>query len=148
MEKKLPFIQFYLRLALGIDFLVPGLDRLGVWGPNGGRNISWGDWQHFSSYAHQMMFFLPGTLAEILAVIATICELTFGALLIIGWLTRWAAIGSGILTFCFASCMIAAFGISSPINYSVFAASAGSFLLATVSQYTWSIDEWILKNKK
>src|SRR5260221_14314212 len=120
MKKGATYIQLYLRLALGIDFMVLALDRFGVWGKNGASNVSWGDWKHFSDYAHQLMFFLPYSLSEILAVVATICELSFGALLIIGLFTRWAAIGSGLLTFLFAISMIAAFGISSPINYSVF----------------------------
>ena len=55
MNLKIALAQLFLRLSLGIGFLVPGLDRLGVWGPNGGTNISWGDWQHFSKYAHKLM---------------------------------------------------------------------------------------------
>jgi putative oxidoreductase len=112
----LAVIQLYLRLALGIDYIVIGLDRLGAWGPHGKPYVSWGDWAHFSAYAHQLMFFLPYGLAEVLAVLATVCELLFGSLLVIGWFTRWAAIGSGLLALCFALSMVAALGITSPIN--------------------------------
>ncbi|HEX4850470.1 MAG TPA: DoxX family protein, partial [Puia sp.] len=129
--------------ALGIDFLVPGLDRLGFWGPNGGKNISWGDWHHFSIYAHQVMFFLPYNAAEFLAILATVFEISFAPLLIFGLFTRWVALGSGILTACFAISMAFAFGFTSPINYSVFAASAGSFLLASLPEYPWSLDNLI-----
>jgi putative oxidoreductase len=148
MSKRSAIIQLYLRLALGIDFLVLGLDRLGVWGPYGSPNVSWGDWAHFSAYAHQVMPFLPGGLAEAMAVLATIGELLFGALLVIGWFTRWAAIGSGLLTLCFALSMIAAFGITSPINYSVFPVSAGSLLLTTLPAYPWSVDAWRSKRRE
>ncbi|HEX9511368.1 MAG TPA: DoxX family membrane protein [Puia sp.] len=148
MRKRPAIIQLYLRLALGIDFLVLGLDRLGVWGPYGSPNVSWGDWSHFSAYAHQVMPFLPGGLAEALAVLATVSELLFGTLLTIGWFTRWAAIGSGLLTLCFALSMAAAFGITSPINYSVFPVSAGSWLLATLPLYPWSIDAWRAKKNR
>lgn len=135
--------QFYLRLALGIDFLVLGLDRLGVWGPNGGQNISWGDWHHFSIYAHQVLFFLPASIAEVMAILATIFEISFGLMLVIGLFIKWAALGSGILTSCFAICMAAAFGISSPINYSVFTVSAASFLLACLPEQGWSLDSYL-----
>jgi uncharacterized membrane protein YphA (DoxX/SURF4 family) len=126
--------QLYLRLALGTGFLLLGLDRLGAWGPNGKPWVSWGDWKHFSAYAHEVMNFLPGQLAEILAIIATIAEIAFGVLLLIGLFTRWAAIGAAILTASFAIAMAISSGITSPINYSVFTVSAASLLLST--QYT------------
>jgi len=148
MEKKLSVAQFFLRLTLGIGFLVPGLDRLGAWGAYGSSpNVSWGDWSHFAIYARQTLSFLPGNFANVLAVLATAGELTFGLLLIIGLFTRWAAIGSGILTICFGLSMMRSFGAASPINYSVFTVSAASFLLASIPAYAWSFDEWRLKNK-
>jgi uncharacterized membrane protein YphA (DoxX/SURF4 family) len=141
MRTSSSYIQFYLRLALGVGFLVPGLDRLGVWGAPGGPNISWGDWQHFSAYAHKVMSFLPGGMAEALAILATAGELLFGVLLIIGWKTRLAAAGSGLLAFCFAMSMMVSFGVTSPLSYSVFVVSAGSLLLATIPDYPFSIDQ-------
>jgi putative oxidoreductase len=36
--------------------------------------------------------------------------------------------------------MAVAFGITAPLNYSVFTASAASFLLAAIPAYKWSID--------
>jgi uncharacterized membrane protein YphA (DoxX/SURF4 family) len=140
MEKKMSYAQLYLRIALGSGFLILGLDRLGVWGPNGRPYVSWGDWAHFSAYAHQVMYFLPDKVAGFFAVLATIGEIGFGSLLLMGWLTRWAAFGAGLLTLCFALSMTAAFGITSPINYSVFTVSAASFLLSTIPYYRWSVD--------
>ena len=146
MDRKITYIQLYLRLALGIGFLIPGLDRLGIWGPPGGPHISWGDWAHFSAYAHKVMSFLPGGLAGFMAVLATAGEITFGTLMVIGLFTRWAAIGAGVLTFCFAVSMAVSFGIEAPFNYSVFAFSGGSLLLSTVPQYGWSLDA-VLRRK-
>lgn len=140
MEWKMAFAQLFLRLALGITYLVPALDRLGAWGPPGSKQVSWGDWSHFTAYAHQVMFFLPYRLAEVLAIIATVAELLFGVMLIAGWCTQWVALGSGLLLLFFALSMAVAFGITSPLNYSVFTASAASFLLAAIPAYTWSID--------
>ncbi len=72
MNKFSPYIQLYLRLALGVGFLVPGLDRLGVWGKPGSPGVSWGDWQHFVASAADIMRFLPYSIASVFAVIATI----------------------------------------------------------------------------
>lgn len=148
MEKKMSYAQLYLRIALGVEYLVPGLDRLGVWGPHGSPHVSWGDWAHFIGYARAIMGFLPHQLSDLFAVIATIGELSFGTLLIIGLFTRWAAIGSGILTLLFCLSMTISFGIVAPLSYSVFGVSAASFLLATIPYYKWSVDGGLAKAKK
>lgn len=140
MEKFRNLTQLFLRLALGIGYLVPGFDRLGVWGKYGERNITWGDWQHFIKYAGQVMSFLPSSLMNVFAVMATIAEIGFAVLLLVGRWTRMAALGSGILTLFFALSMAISFGIVSPLSYSVFTASAASFLLATLPAYKWSLD--------
>ena len=144
MEKFRNLTQLFLRLALGIGYLVPGFDRLGVWGKYGERNISWGDWQHFIKYAGQVMSFLPSSLVNVFAIMATIAEIGFGVLLLVGRWTRIAAIGSGILTLFFALSMAISFGIVSPLSYSVFTASAASFLLATLPACKWSLDNVFL----
>ena len=144
MEKFRNLAQLFLRLALGIGYLVPGFDRLGVWGKYGERNVTWGDWQHFIKYAGQVMSFLPSSLVNVFAVVATIAEIGFGVLLLVGRWTRIAAIGSGILTLFFALSMAISFGIVSPLSYSVFTASAASFLLATLPAYKWSLDNVLL----
>jgi uncharacterized membrane protein YphA (DoxX/SURF4 family) len=142
MFKALP--QLYLRLALGAGFFVIGCDRLGVWGPYGKPWVSWGDWKHFSAYAHELMSFLPWGLAEVLAVLATAAEVSFGVLLLLGLFIRQASFGSGFLTLCFAIAMTITNGITSPLNYSVFTVSAASFLLSAQQRYRWSIDDWRL----
>jgi uncharacterized membrane protein YphA (DoxX/SURF4 family) len=134
------FAQLYLRLALGAGFFIIGCDRLGFWGPYGKPWVSWGDWKHFSAYAHELMGFLPGWLAEVLAIIATVAEISFGILLLAGLFTREAAFGSGVLTACFAIAMTITNGITSPINYSVFTVSAASFLLSAQPWHRWSLD--------
>ncbi len=132
--------QLFLRVGLGASYLCAGLDRFGVWGPPGAPNVGWGDWQHFMQYAHTLLFFLPYSVAEIFAAIASGAEIIFGILLIAGFWTRWTAIGSGLLLLGFALAMTVALGITAPLNYSVFTASAGSFLLSTLPAYRWSID--------
>ncbi len=140
MKKLQSPAQMFLRVALGIGYLVPALDRLGVWGKNGQPGISWGDWQHFIQYAKEVMSFIPPSLVTVFAVIATIAEICFGVLLLIGKWTRPAAMGSGVLALLFATSMAISFGIVSPLSYSVFTVSAASFLLATMDKYNWSMD--------
>jgi uncharacterized membrane protein YphA (DoxX/SURF4 family) len=142
MNIKQDIIQLFLRVALGASYLCAGLDRFGVWGPPGAPNIGWGDWQHFMQYASKLMFFLPYSVAEFFAALASGAEIFFAVMLITGFCTRWAAIGSGILLLGFALAMTVALGISAPLNYSVFTASAASFLLSTLPAYRWSVDQW------
>ena len=130
-------------MALGIGYLVPALDRLGAWGKNGEPGISWGDWQHFMQYAREVMGFMPASLITIFAATATIAEISFGILLVIGKWTKLAALGSGVLALLFAVSMAISFGIVSPLSYSVFTVSAASFLLAAVDTYKWSLDSLI-----
>jgi uncharacterized membrane protein YphA (DoxX/SURF4 family) len=140
--------SIFLRMALAIPYLWFVSDRLGFLGAYGQPHVGWGDWQHFMEYARQTMSFLPGSLIPVLAVIATVCEFIFGLFLLLGCFTRTAAIGSGVLSFLFATSMALSFGIESPLGYSVFTVSAASFLLATIPEYKWSVDEWFLKRNK
>lgn len=147
MKKYEAYIQLYLRLAIGAGYVTFGLDRLGVWGHYGEKNVSWGDWAHFMKYAAEVMGFLPYSIAQIFAVTATTAEIAFGTMLIAGLFTKLASMGSGVLAFCFAVSMAISQGITSPMGASVFTLSAASFLLATVGRYRWSIDSIITKNK-
>jgi len=142
-----PFAQLYLRLAMGIGFFYFGLDRLGAWGPYGKPWVSWGDWHHFSVRAHQLMSYLPYTMAEAFAMIATFIEVTGGFLLLVGLFTRQAAYACGGLAFCFAISMAITDGITSPMAYSVFTVSAASLLLATLPEYRYSLDRLFHKNR-
>lgn len=147
MRNKPSLIQLYLRIGLGASYLCAGLDRFGVWGPPGGARVSWGDWQHFMDYAYQLLFFLPYGLASFVAAIASAAEIIFGVLLTLGLFTRWAAIGSGALLLLFALSMTIALGVQAPLNYSVFTASAASFLLSTLPAHKWSLDSVLYKRK-
>jgi uncharacterized membrane protein YphA (DoxX/SURF4 family) len=141
MSKWRDIFQFYLRLALSVGYLTAGLDRLGVWGKYGEKNISWGDWQHFMLYARDVMRFLPSGLATVFAVVATAGEISIGLLLLLGKWTQVAALGSGVLAFLFALSMTISHGIVEPISYSVFTVSAASFVLAFQPRFRWSLDE-------
>ena len=50
--------------------------------------------------------------------------------LLIGWQLRWFALAAGLLLLSFAITMTLALGVKAPLDFSVFAAAGGAFLLA------------------
>jgi putative oxidoreductase len=128
-----------LRVALSAGFLSAVASRLGLYG-----KYSSG-WNNFVSYTAQVNSFAPKSIAPIIAVMSTILETILGIMLLIGYKTNYAAIGAASLTLLFALAMAASSGIKEPLDYSVFAFSAGAFLLATIPHYKWSIDELLIK---
>jgi uncharacterized membrane protein YphA (DoxX/SURF4 family) len=116
----------YVRIALGCAFLSPVADRFGLWG----EHASWGNFVNFTRYVAQVNSFMPAFTIPFLAWAATAAETTLGILLILGIWPRWVALGSAILLFLFGTAMAISFGIKSPLDYSVFSASAGALLLS------------------
>jgi uncharacterized membrane protein YphA (DoxX/SURF4 family) len=80
-----------------------------------------------------------------MAIFSTILESLFGIALILGFKVKYMALGSAVLTCLFALAMALSFGVKEPLDYSVFAFSAGAFLLATQSASPWSIDRLLTK---
>jgi len=145
MQVNSKLTSLYLRIAIGSAYLWEVADRLGILGANGRPHVGWGDWAHFIAYARQVMSFLPAGFVPFLATTATVGEALFGLLILIGLFTRIAAVGSGVLSLGFAFAMAISFGIESPLGYSVFTLSAASFMLATLPEYEWSIDKWLMR---
>jgi putative oxidoreductase len=137
--------QLYIRLALGIGFLSAVADRVGWLGPRGQHNVDWGNWDNFVTYTQLLMPFLNHGGASFMGLLATIAEAVFGLQLLIGYQTRLAALGSFLLLLTFALCMAVFMGIKAPFNYSVFPASAAGLLLATITTYDWSLDNYLTK---
>ena len=128
-----------LRFALASGFLSAVASRLSLWG-----NKSSG-WSNFLDYTAQVNSFLPKSFIPTIAVISTLLEIGLGILLLFGFKTNYAAFGAALLTLLFAFAMTYSFGIKEPLDYSVFAVSAGAFLLATMPYYKWSIDQLLIK---
>jgi putative oxidoreductase len=147
MKNSFKIPQLLLRIALGIGFLTTVSDRLGLL-PSGTRNVEWGNWHSFIDYTGTLMPFLSRPAVNIMGSIATLSEATLGILLIIGFKTRQAAIGSCGLTFIFALAMTVFLGIKAPINFAVFSTCTGSLLLATIPVYNWSIDNFFASTAK
>ncbi|MEG1591839.1 DoxX family membrane protein [Chryseobacterium sp.] len=136
------FPQLFLRLAISVTMLSAVADRFGFWGDNS----AWGNWENFEKYTRQLTFFLPETLSTFSAYTATFLEILFPLMLILGFKTKIAAYGTGILLLAFALSMSIALGIKAPFDYSVWVGSAAAFLLATLDKFSFSIDEFLSKN--
>lgn len=139
MKNTFDIPQLFLRLALGIGFLLPVMDRFGWLGAAGQHGNAWGNWENFVSYTSSLMPYLPKSLATIMAFFATIGEIVFGITLLIGFKIRLAALGSFLLTLTFALSMFVFAGPRIPFNYSVFVDSAAALLLSYIPVYRWSI---------
>jgi uncharacterized membrane protein YphA (DoxX/SURF4 family) len=134
-----PYSTVVLRWALGTTFLAAVTDRFGIWGAPGAPHLAWGDFAHFLRYAAQVNAFLPPALIPPVAWLATILEALLGLALVVGVQTRLAALASGGLLGLFAVAMTVSMGVKSALNYSVFSAAAGAFLLATSASDPWTL---------
>jgi len=130
----------FLRIALGISFLSAVADRFGLWGVYGQPNVAWGDFSGFVTYVGKLNWFAPMAVIPALAWAATFAEVLLGLALVLGFFTRVAALLSGLMLLLFALTMTFALGVKAPLDFSVFSASAGAFLLAAYHKYPLSID--------
>lgn len=132
-EKLLYMAQWSLRLTLAVGFLSAVTDRFGVWGPPHTPGVTWGAWAPFVDYVATLNWFVPSPMIPVLAWAATVLEVALALGLLIGWQLHWVALWSGGLLLIFALTMTSALGIKAPVDYAVFVAAAGAFLLATVA---------------
>jgi putative oxidoreductase len=117
----------YARATLGIAFLSGIADRFGLWR---GRNVGYGNFDGFIRYTAKVNSFMPASSIPLLAWTATIAELVLGIFLLAGVWLRWTALASALLLILFGIAMAISFGLKSPLDYSVFSASATAVLLA------------------
>jgi uncharacterized membrane protein YphA (DoxX/SURF4 family) len=111
----------YLRVALAAAFLSGIADRFGLYG----RNVGYGNFDGFMRYTAQVNSFMPASTIPFLAWAATSAEFGLGVALLLGVWPRWVALASAVLLALFGIAMAISFGIKSPLDYSVFTASAG-----------------------
>jgi putative oxidoreductase len=117
----------YARITLGAAFLSGIADRFGLYT---GRNVGYGSFTGFVEYTTKVNSFMPASTIPFLAWAATAAEFFLGVALIIGIWPRWVALASAVLLVLFGTAMAISFGIKSPLDYSVFSASAAAVLLA------------------
>jgi putative oxidoreductase len=137
MKKYQGIATVLLRFILATGFLSAVASRLGLWGSHSSG------WEKYLDYVRDVNSFAPVSIIPLLAIASTILESAFAILLLIGYKTRWTALGTSVLTLLFALAMTYSFGIKEPLDYSVFAFSASAFLLTTIPDYPYSIDKRI-----
>jgi len=114
----------YARVALGAAFLSAVASRFGLYGKESSG------FKNFLAYTAQVNSFMPAATIPYLAWGATVAEISLGIALILGLWLRWTAMGAAVLLAIFGTAMAISFGIKSPMDYSVFSASAAAALLA------------------
>lgn len=114
------------RIALGAAFLNGIAERFGWYGPH----VGYGNYANFVKYTAQVNSFMPASTIPFLAAAATVAELALGVLLIAGVWKRWVAWATAALLAVFGTAMAISFGPWSPLDYSVFSASAAAVMLA------------------
>ncbi len=122
-----------LRLALAFSFLSAVADRFGLWGPFGVAGVAWGDFERFTAYTAQLLWFLPPSLVSPAAILATGAEVIVAGGLLVGWRLHWWAFAAAALLLSFALAMTCALGVKAPTDYSVWTAAAAACLLGVVA---------------
>ncbi|HVP61267.1 MAG TPA: DoxX family membrane protein [Myxococcaceae bacterium] len=116
----------YARIALGASFLSGIASRFGLWG----KDVGYGSFEAFERYTAEVNAFMPRATIPFLAWAATIAELGLGVALVLGLWPRAMSLASAALLAMFGLAMAVSLGIKSPLDYSVFSASAAALLLA------------------
>lgn len=120
----------YARVALGAAFLSAVASRFGL--RDGDVSYErYERYERFVRYTGEVNAFMPAFTIPFLAWSATLAELGLGIALILGLWPRWVALGSALLLLVFGMAMAISQGIGSPLDYSVFSASAAALLLAS-----------------
>jgi len=140
--------QLIARLALGIGFILPVMDRFGILGGPGTKGIYWGEWSKFIDYTNYILPILNRDLSNAMGIFVTVCEILFGIGLTVGIKTRYMAMGSAALTVSFGVCMAVFLGIQAPFSYPVFVFTGAALLLSQADKFEWSIDQFMEKSKK
>ncbi|MBE8724308.1 DoxX family membrane protein [Flavobacterium hungaricum] len=132
-----------LRIVLGITMLSAAADRFGLWGAPGTNGVVWGNWENFVAYTQTLNPFANTATAEILGGIATFFEILLSLLLLFGFKTRIAALGTSFLMLLFALAMAISVSIKAPFDYSVLTSAAAALLLANIGKTSFAVDNRI-----
>lgn len=130
MNIKTDYFALFARIAIAMSFLSAVADRFGWWtSVLGNENVVWGNMGNFITYTGVLVPWISKQVLPLLAWSVTIAEVVLGVLLIIGYQKRIVALLSGLLLLTFAFSMMFFSSLKAPLDYSVFTASACSFLL-------------------
>lgn len=123
-------VEWFLRLSLSAGLLSAVADRFGLWGA---ERSAWGDWGSFLAYTQQINPWVPAFLIPALGAVVTVLEVALGIMLLIIYRTDLIAKATGVLLLLFALAMATSSSIKSPLDASVFSASAAAFALSLLA---------------
>lgn len=130
-------IKLFLRLSISAGFLSAVADRFGMWS----AEVSvWGNWENFLAYTQLINPWLPESMISVVGIIATAAEFLFALFLILGFKTEFFTRLSGFLLLLFGLSMALSTGIKTPLDFSVFAASAAAFALSGMKEKYLELD--------
>ena len=132
-----------LRIVLAITMLSAVADRFGIWGAPGSHQVAWGNWDNFVTYTQTLNPYANRAISEILGGVATFFEVLLSLLLLFGFKTRLAALGTTILMFFFAFVMSVSVSVKAPFDYSVWTSAAAALLLANIGKTSYAVDNRI-----
>lgn len=132
-----------LRIILAITMLSAVADRFGIWGAPGANGVAWGNWENFVIYTNTLNPYANKSTAEILGAIATFLEVLLSLLLLFGFKTRIAALGTAVLLFFFGFAMAVSVSVKAPLDYSVWTSAAAALLLANIGKSSYAVDNRI-----
>jgi uncharacterized membrane protein YphA (DoxX/SURF4 family) len=138
-------IKLFLRLSIGIGFLSAVAGRFGFWSM---KVSDWGNWDNFLKYTQSLNPWVPEKITPLIRWASTLLEAVLGICLIIGLKTSFTAKLSGWILLIFALAMAFSRGIKAPLDYSVFAASAGALGLSLLKEKFLEIDLLMKKGKR
>jgi uncharacterized membrane protein YphA (DoxX/SURF4 family) len=140
---RIRWLASMLRLPLAFAFLEAVSDRLGLLGSSG-PGVAW---REFLDYTAKINPLLPGAVIPVVAVLVTICEISFGFGLLFGVKIRFIALGAAALLFLFGTAMTTS-GVSQ-FPYGVYLLAAGALALSTVDASLLSVDSLLRwRNKR
>jgi putative oxidoreductase len=108
----------------------------------------WSRFQNFPGfvrYTESVLSFMPLATIPLLAVAATVCEVSLCLAMLVGFKTRWASAGAAILLSMFATSMVIS-GLSQ-FEWAVYVLAAGAFVLATVNATFLSVDSLLFRKE-
>lgn len=105
-----------------------------------------GNFAGFVRYTSRVLSFMTSESIWLLAVAATVCEVSLCIAMFLGFKTRWASVGSAILLFMFATSMVIS-GLSQ-FEWAVYVLAVGAFTLATVDATRLSLDSVVFGRER
>ena len=132
-----------LRIVLAITMLSAVADRFGIWGAPAPNGVAGGTWENFVTYTQTLNPYANKATAEVLGSIATFLEVVLSLLLLFGFKTRIAALGTALLLFFFGFAMAISVSVKAPFDYSVWTSAAAALLLANIGKSSYAVDNRI-----